>query len=60
MDEIVISMMPVMIPLSQEETEFDRRINNLIGAYNGAKDFGMKCMWRDKVLELAKKIVNDS
>ena len=58
MDEIVI--MPEMTPLSHAETEFDRRINNLISAYNGAKDFGMKCMWRDKVLELAKKIVNDS
>ena len=52
--------MPVMIPLSQEETEFDRRINNLIGAYNGAQHLGMKCMWRDKVLELAKKMINDS
>ena len=60
MDEIIISTMPVMIPLSQEETEFDRRINNLIGAYNGAQHLGMKCMWRDKVLELAKKMINDS
>ena len=52
--------MPKMIPLSYAETQFDRRINNLIGAYNNAQHFGMKCMWRDKVLELTKKIVNDT
>ena len=59
MDEIIISTMPEMTPLSYAETQFERRINNLISAYNGAQHLGMKCMWRDQVLELSKKIVND-
>ena len=59
MDKIIPTM-PKIIPLSYAETQFDRRINNLIGAYNNSQHFGMKCMWRDKVLELTKKIVNDT
>ena len=51
--------MPEMIPLSYTETQFERRVNNLIGAYNNAQHLGMKCMWRDKVLELSKKIADD-
>ena len=60
MDRITMSMMPEIIPLSQAETQLDRRINNLIYAYNNAQHLGMKCMWRDKVLELSKKIVNET
>ena len=60
MDKIIMSTMPKMIPLSYAESQFDRRINNLIGAYNNAPDLGMKCMWRDKVLEQSKKIVNET
>ena len=60
MDKIIISTMPEMTPLSYTETQFERRINNLIGAYNGAQHLGMKCMWRDKVLELSKKITDDN
>ena len=58
-DKEIIAIMPKIIPLSYAETQFDRRVNNLIGAYNNALDLGMKCMWRDKVLELSKKIVNE-
>ena len=60
MDRIIISTMPEIIPLSQAETQLDRRINSLIGAYNNAQHLGMKCMWRDKVLELSKKITDDN
>ncbi len=60
MDKNIIAAMPEMIPLSYAETQFDRRVNNLIGAYNNAQHLGMKCMWRDKVLELSKNIVNDN
>ncbi len=60
MDRMIISTMPEMIPLSYAETQFERRVNNLIGAYNNAQHLGMKCMWRDKVLELSKKITDDS
>ena len=59
MDKI-ISTMPRMTPLTYAETQFERRVNNLIGAYNNAQHLGMKCMWRDKVLELSKKITNDN
>ena len=59
MDEIIATMTK-MTPLSHAETQFERRVNNLIGAYNGAQHLGMKCMWRDKVLELSKNIVNDN
>ena len=59
MDKI-ISTMPRMPPLTYAETQFERRVNNLISAYNGAQHLGMKCMWRDKVLELSKKITNDN
>ena len=59
MDKIIATM-PEMIPLTYAETQFERRVNNLIGAYNNAQHLGMKCMWRDKVLELSKKIVNDN
>ena len=52
--------MPEMIPLSYAETQIDRRVNNLISAYNNAQDLGMKCMWRDKVLELSKNITNET
>ena len=60
MDKIIISTMPEMTPWSYAETQFERRVNNLIGAYNGAQHLGMKCMWRDKVLELSKKITDDN
>ena len=60
MDRMIISTMPEMIPLSYAETQFEWRVNNLIGAYNNAQHLGMKCMWRDKVLELSKKITDDS
>ena len=60
MDKIIISTMPEMIPLTYAETQFERRVNNLIGAYNNSGHLGMKCMWRDKVLELSKNIVNDN
>ena len=60
MDRFIISTMPDMTPLSYAETQFERRINNLIGAYNGSQHLGMKCMWRDKVLELSKDITNDT
>ena len=60
MDKIIISTMPEMTPLSYAETKFERRINNLISAYNGAQHLGIKCMWRDKVLELSKKITDDN
>ena len=59
-DNEIIATMPKIIPLSYAETQFDRRVNNLIGAYNSAQHLGMKCMWRDKVLELSKNIVNDN
>ena len=59
MDKIIATM-PEMIPLTYAETQFERRVNNLIGAYNNAQHLGMKCMWRDKVLELSKNIVNDN
>ena len=52
--------MPKMTSLTYAETQFERRVNNLIGAYNNAQHLGMKCMWRDKVLELSKKITNDN
>ena len=60
MDKIIISTMPKMIPLSYAETQFERRVNNLIGAYNGAQHLGMKCMWKEKVLELSKNIANET
>ena len=60
MDRMIISTMPEMIPLSYAETQFERRVNNLIGAYNGAQHLGMKLMWRDKVLELSKNITDDT
>ena len=60
MDKNIISTMPEMAPWSYAETLFERRVNNLIGAYNGAQHLGMKCMWRDKVLELSKDITNDT
>jgi len=60
MDKIIISTMPEMIPLTYAETQFDRRVNNLIGAYNNAQDLGMKCMWKEKVLELSKNIANET
>ena len=60
MDRMIISTMPEMIPLSYAETQFERRVNNLIYVYNNAQHLGMKCMWRDKVLELSKNIVNDN
>ena len=60
MDKNIIAAMPEMIPLSYAETQFERRVNNLIGAYNNAQHLGMKCMWRDKVLELSKKITDDN
>jgi len=60
MDKIIMSTMPKMIPLSYAETQFDRRVNNLIGAYNNAQDLGMKCMWKEKVLELSKNITNET
>ena len=60
MDKIIISTMPHMTPLSYAETQFERRVNNLIGAYNGAQHLGMKCMWRDKVLELSKNITDET
>jgi hypothetical protein len=59
-DKEIIATMPNIIPLSYAETQFDRRVNNLIGAYNNAQHLGMKCMWRDKVLELSKNIANDT
>jgi len=59
-DSEIIATMPEMIPLSYAETQFDRRVNNLIGAYNNAQHLDMKCMWKDKVLELSKNITNDS
>ena len=59
MDRFIMSTMPEMIPLSYAETQFERRINNLIYVYNNAQHLGMKCMWRDKVLELSKKITDD-
>ena len=59
-DSEIIAAMPEMIPLSYAETQFDRRVNNLIGAYNNAQHLDMKCMWKDKVLELSKNITNDS
>ena len=59
-DNEIIATMPEMIPLSYAETQFDRRVNNLIGAYNNAQHLDMKCMWKDKVLELSKNITNDS
>jgi len=60
MDKNIIATMPEITPLTYAETQFERRVNNLIGAYNGAQHLGMKCMWRDKVLELSKKITNDN
>ena len=60
MDKNIIAAMPKMTPLTYSETQFERRVNNLIYAYNGAQHLGMKCMWRDKVLELSKKITNDN
>ena len=60
MDRITMSMMPEIIPLSQAETQLDRRINNLIYAYNNAQHLGMKCMWKDKVLELSKKMTDET
>ena len=60
MDKIIISTMPEMIPLTYAETQFERRVNNLIGAYNNAQDLGMKCMWKEKVLELSKNIANET
>jgi hypothetical protein len=60
MDKNIIAAMSEMTPLTYAETQFERRVNNLIGAYNGAQHLGMKCMWRDKVLELSKKITNDN
>ena len=60
MDKNIIAAMPEITPLTYAETQFERRVNNLIGAYNNAQHLGMKCMWRDKVLELSKKIVNDT
>ena len=60
MDRIIISTMPEIIPLSQAETQLDRRINSLIGAYNNAQHLGMKLMWRDKVLELSKKMMDET
>ena len=59
-DNEIIATMPEMIPLTYVETQFERRVNNLIGAYNNAQDLGMKCMWRDKVLELSKNITNET
>ena len=59
-DNEIIATMPEMIPLSYAETQFDRRVNNLIGAYNNAQHLGMKLMWRDKVLELSKNITDDT
>ncbi len=56
----IIATMPKIIPLSYAETQFDRRVNNLIYAYNNAQHLGMKCMWKEKVLELSKNITNDS
>ena len=58
MNEILT--MPEIIPLSQAETKFDVRINNLIYAYNNAQHLGMKCMWKDKVLELSKKMTDET
>jgi len=52
--------MSEMTPLTYAETQFERRVNNLIGAYNGAQHLGMKCMWRDKVLELSKKMTDET
>ena len=52
--------MKPMKPLTKVETKFEKRINSLIYAYNNSGHLGMKCMWRDKVLELTKKIVHDS
>ena len=60
MDKNIIATMPEITPLTYAETQFERRVNNLIGAYNNAQHLGMKCMWRDKVLELSKKITNDN
>ncbi len=59
-DKEIIAIMPKIIPLSYAETQFDRRVNNLIGAYNNAQDLGMKCMWKEKVLELSKNIANET
>ena len=56
----IIATMSKIKPLSHAKTQFDRRVNNLIGAYNNAQDLGMKCMWRDKVLELSKNITNET
>ena len=60
MDKNIIATMPEITPLTYAETQFERRVNNLIGAYNNAQHLGMKCMWRDNVLELSKKITNDN
>jgi len=60
MDRIIMSTMPEIIPLSQAETQFDKRINHLIYAYNNAQHLGMKCMWKDKVLELSKKMTDET
>ena len=60
MDRFIISTMPDMTPLSYAETQFERRINNLIGAYNDSQHLGMKCMWKDKVLELSKKMTDET
>ena len=59
MDKNIIATMPEITPLTYAETQFERRVNNLIVAYNGAQHLGMKCMWRDKVLELSKKMTDD-
>jgi len=60
MDKNIIAAMSEMTPLTYAETQFERRVNNLIGAYNGAQHLGMKCMWRDKVLELSKKMTDET
>jgi|TARA_R110001583_G_scaffold70913_2_gene200206 hypothetical protein len=52
--------MTPMIPLTNAETQYEKRINNLIHAYNNAEHEGMRYMWRDKVLELTKNMVNGS
>ena len=59
-DNEIIVTMPEMIPLTYVETQIERRVNNLIGAYNSAQHLGMKLMWRDKVLELSKNITYDT
>ena len=41
-DSEIIATMPEILPLTYAETQFDRRVNNLIYAYNNAQHLGMK------------------